>query len=52
MVILDYSVQVQIREGGKKENGWSFQVIVLCFVLLFQDFGIEMQFGLIKFIAW
>ena len=32
--ILDCSVQVQIREGGKKENGWSVQVIVLCCALL------------------
>ena len=27
--ILHCSVQVQIREGGKKENGWNIQVIVL-----------------------
>ena len=45
-------VQFKFREGDKKENGLSVQVTVLCFVLLFQDFGIEMQFGLIKFIAW
>ena len=49
---LFWMVQCKLREGDKKENGWSVQVIVLCFVLLFQDFGIEMQFGLIKFIAW
>ncbi len=45
-------VQFKFREGDKKENGWSVQVIVLCFVLLFQDFGIEMQDGLFNFIAW
>ena len=45
-------VQFKFRKRDNKENGWSVQVIVLCFVLLFQDFGIEMQFGLIKFIAW
>ena len=47
-----WMVQFKFREGDKKENGWSVQVIVLCFVLLFQDFGIEMHNGLFKFIAW
>ena len=47
-----WMVQFKFREGDKKENGWSVQVIVLCFVLLFQDFGMEMHDGLFKFIAW
>ena len=49
---LFWMVQCKLREGDKKENVWSIQVIVLCFVLLFQDFGIEMHDGLFKFIAW
>ena len=31
-------VQFKFREGGKKENGWSVQVIVLCCVLFVSRF--------------
>ena len=47
-----WMAQFKFTEEDKKENGWSVQFIVLCFVLVFQDFGMEMHDGLFKFIAW
>ena len=45
-------VQFKFREGGKKENGGSVQVTVLCFCNFVSRLGIEMQDGLFNFIAW